>query len=160
MTGFTALGASHVFCPCELSNHWLTACVTSSLGTTLREVCGLSGHAQPTSVVMCRASVAWARSAVMLLHSLVLCAAAACAVGLLCSSSGDISDVPAVNLRVVLALFLACAPFALQPFAHASPLLAAEEASCKPLHLTDALACCKDSVQSAITTTTINTFQT
>ena len=84
-------------------------------------------------IVMCRASLAWARSTVMLLHSLVLCAAAACAVGLLCSSSGDISDVPAVNLRVVLALFLACAPFALQPFAHAGPLLAAEEASCEPL---------------------------
>ena len=68
----------------------------------------------------------------MLLHSLVVCAGAACAVGLLCSASADISDVPAVNLRVVLALFLASAPFALQPFAHAGPLLAAEEALCKP----------------------------
>ena len=103
---------------------------------------------------MCRASLAWARSAVMLLHSLVLCAAAACAVGLLCSSSGDISDVPAVNLRVVLALFLACAPFALQPFAHASPLLAAEEASCESLRLADTPADCKNHMQSPFTTTT------
>ena len=78
----------------------------------------------------CRASLRWARHAGTLLHSLVLCAAVACAVGLLCAASFDVSGIPAVHVRVVLALFIACAPFALQPFADARLILSREDASC------------------------------
>ena len=63
----------------------------------------------------------------------MLCAAAACAVGLLCAASFDVSGIPAVHVRVVLALFLACAPFALQPFAGARSVLAQGNASCEEL---------------------------
>ena len=67
-----------------------------------------------------------------LLHSLVLCAAVACALGLLCAASFSVSGIPAVHMRVVLALFIACAPFALQPFAGARSILAQNDASCEP----------------------------
>ncbi len=63
----------------------------------------------------------------------MLCAAVACAVGLLCAASFDVSGIPAVHMRVVLALFIACAPFALQPFAGARSILAQEDASCEHL---------------------------
>ena len=145
----------HHVCHCELPSHQLTACIRPWIllqsSIMQRNVCSLSEYALLTSAVSCRASLAWARNATMLLHSLVLCAAAACAVGLLCSSSDDISGIPAVNLRVVLALVLVCALFALQPFAHASALLAAEDASCEPLHLADTPAWCKKYIEPANT---------
>ena len=66
----------------------------------------------------------------------MLCAAAACAVGLLCAASFDVSGIPAVHVRVVLALFLTCAPFALQPFAGARLVLAQGNVSCEELRST------------------------
>jgi len=58
-------------------------------------------------------------------------------VGLLCAASYDVSGIPAVNMRIVFALFIACAPFALQPLAHARAILA-----CEGLHVSIASAPC------------------
>ena len=93
----------------------------------------------------CRASLRSARHSTTLLHSLVLCAAVGCMVGLLCAASYDVSGIPAVNMRIVFALFIACAPFALQPLAHARAILACEGSSCKhcfcPMHDMGNLGC-------------------
>lgn len=62
----------------------------------------------------------------------MLAAAVACIVGLLCAASFDISSVPEVNERAVLALFACCVPFALKPFAGARALLTQQDASCEP----------------------------
>ena len=61
----------------------------------------------------------------------MLAAAVACIVGLLCAASFDISGVPEVNERAVLALFACCVPFALKPFAGARALLTQQDASCE-----------------------------
>ena len=62
----------------------------------------------------------------------MLAAAVACVVGLLCAASFDISGVPEVDERAVLALFACCVPFALKPFAGAHALLTQQDASCEP----------------------------
>ncbi|EIE24788.1 hypothetical protein COCSUDRAFT_62198 [Coccomyxa subellipsoidea C-169] len=77
-----------------------------------------------------RAALQWRRHLGSLTNSLVLAASVAFAVGLLCASSLDISNTPAVLLRCVLALALCCAPWALQPFSAARRHLAHQDLGC------------------------------
>ena len=82
-----------------------------------------------------RAALQWTRHLGSLTNSLVLAAAVAFAVGLLCASSLDVSNTPAVLLRCVLALALCCAPWSLQPFAAARAHLARHKFGCAHLVL-------------------------
>lgn len=79
---------------------------------------------------MHRAALQWTRHLGSLTNSLLLAAVVAFAVGLLCASSLDISNTPAVLLRCVLALALCCAPWSLQPFAAARAHLARHDLGC------------------------------
>jgi len=77
-----------------------------------------------------RAALQWTRHLGSLSASLVAAAAAAFVVGLLCASSLEVMDTPAVLLRCVVALALAVAPFSLPPLAAASAHLKNHSLGC------------------------------